>query len=448
MFEDLVPGICGWFLRADPVIIVGVETSTPGPVESATQARILCLLRDRGPLSRVDLSGLINASRTTIAAEVGRLTELGFVRGAGDAASRGGRRSKLVSLRDDLTFVGVDIGSTSIDVALTTAQIEVQAQVSEDSDIRQGPQLVLSRVRELITKLRVEHPELRPVAVGIGVPGPVDFDRGRPVSPPIMPGWDRYPVRDALASALSLPAVLDNDVNVMAIGELHAGVARNLDSFLFVKIGTGIGCGIVVHGELYRGVDGCAGDIGHIRAEATGPTCACGNIGCLEAFFGGAALARDGLAAAQSGRSADPVASPRDRRSSSAPGTSPRRQRPVTHSRPGLVRSGGQRLGAVLASLVSFFNPAMVVIGGQVSRIGHELLAEIRSTRIPAFVAARDGEHAHRAQRDGGARRRCRGGTPCVGPHLRPELRTITFKSSPNLLTISDDTPKFRVLEV
>ena len=379
MFEDLVAGICGWFLRADPVIIVSVETSTPGPVESATQARILCLLRDRGPLSRVDLSGLINASRTTIAAEVGRLTELGFVRGAGDAASRGGRRSKLVSLRDDLTFVGVDIGSTSIDVALTTAQIEVQAQVSEDSDIREGPQVVLSRVRELITKLRVEHPELRPVAVGIGVPGPVDFDRGRPVSPPIMPGWDRYPVRDALASALGLPAALDNDVNVMAIGELHAGVARSLDSFLFVKIGTGIGCGIVVHGELYRGVDGCAGDIGHIRAEATGPTCACGNIGCLEAFFGGAALARDGLAAAQSDRSAilshllatDGHISAGHVAKAAAAGD------PLSV---GLVRSGGQRVGTVLASLVSFFNPAMVVVGGEVSRIGHELLAEIRST--------------------------------------------------------------------
>ncbi len=355
-----------------------MEITNPGPVESATQARILVLLRDRGALSRVDLSEQLGASRTTVAAEIARLTELGLVQDAGAAASRGGRRSKMVALPDELGFFGIDIGSTSIDVALTNAQLEVLAQVSEDCDIRQGPQPVLSRVRELVGKLREEYPEQRPVAVGVGVPGPVDFDRGRPVSPPIMPGWDRYPVRDALSTALRLPAVLDNDVNVMAMGERHAGVARNLDSFLFVKIGTGIGCGIVVHGELYRGVDGCAGDIGHIRADATGPVCACGNIGCLEAFFGGAALARDGLAAAQSGRS--PILA--QLLATDGEITAVQVSRAAASGDPistALVRSGGQRLGSVLASLVSFFNPSMVVIGGQVSRIGHELLAEVRS---------------------------------------------------------------------
>lgn len=355
-----------------------MENATLGPVESATQAHILCLLRDRGAMSRVDLSEQTGASRTTVAAEIARLAELGFVQDAGAAASRGGRRSKMVALPDDLAFLGVDIGSTSIDVALTDAQLGVLAQVSEDCDIRQGPQAVLSRVRELAAKLRKEDPDRTPVAVGVGVPGPVDFDRGRPVSPPIMPGWDRYPVRDALSSALQLPAVLDNDVNVMAMGELHAGVARNLDSFLFVKIGTGIGCGIVVHGELYRGVDGCAGDIGHIRADATGPVCACGNIGCLEAFFGGAALARDGLAAATSGRS--PILA--ELLATDGEITAVQVSRAAASGDPvsvGLVRSGGQRLGSVLASLVSFFNPSMVVIGGQVSRIGHELLAEVRS---------------------------------------------------------------------
>jgi glucokinase-like ROK family protein len=349
-----------------------------GPVETATQARILCLLRDHGAMSRVDLSEQTGTSRTTVAAEVSRLADLGYLHDAGAAQSRGGRRSRMVALPADLAFLGIDIGSTSIDVALTNAQLEVLAQISEDCDIRQGPQPVLSRVRELVSKLREQHAELRPVATGIGVPGPVDFDRGRPVSPPIMPGWDRYPVRDAMASALSLPAVLDNDVNVMAMGERHSGVARNLDSFLFVKIGTGIGCGIVVNGELYRGVDGCAGDIGHIRADATGPVCACGNIGCLEAFFGGAALARDGLAAAESGRSpilaqllaADGVITAVHVSRAAAAGD------PVSTA---LVRSGGQRLGSVLAGLVSFFNPAMVVIGGQVARIGHELLAEVRS---------------------------------------------------------------------
>nr|MDT0666402.1 ROK family protein [Micromonospora sp. DSM 115978] len=148
----------------------------------------------------------------------------------------------------------------------------------------------------------------RPAGLGIGLPGPVNFHSGAPVAPPIMPGWDGYPVRDALSRELGCHVLVDNDVNAMALGELHAGVARSARDFLFVKIGTGIGCGIVVDGRLYRGVDGCAGDIGHMRVEEYGPTCACGNPGCLEAFFSGAALMRDATAAARSGRSPERAA--------------------------------------------------------------------------------------------------------------------------------------------
>ena len=109
-------------------------------------------------------------------------------------------------------------------------------------------------------------------------------------------------MRELLTREHGCPAVVDNDVNIMAIGERHGGVAHSVDDFLFVKIGTGIGCGIYLGGEVYRGTDGCAGDIGHIQVDAHGPVCSCGNVGCLEAVFSGAALARDALAAARTGR--------------------------------------------------------------------------------------------------------------------------------------------------
>ena len=118
-----------------------------------------------------------------------------------------------------------------------------------------------------------------------------------------MPRWDSFSIRDDLRADYDAPVWVDNDVNLMALGELWR-LKRTLTSFLVIKVGTGIGCGIVVDRRLYRGADGCAGDIGHIRLERTGPVCACGNVGCLEAFFGGAALARDAAAAARSGRSA------------------------------------------------------------------------------------------------------------------------------------------------
>jgi predicted NBD/HSP70 family sugar kinase len=164
----------------------------------------------------------------------------------------------------------------------------------------------------------------------------------------------------------------------MAIGERHGGVAHSVDDFLFVKIGTGIGCGIYLTGEVYRGADGCAGDIGHIQVDSHGPMCSCGNVGCLEALFSGAALAKDATVAARSGASpalaerlaAAGVVTALDVAEGAVEGD-------VTCIR--LIRDGGRRVGGVLAGLVSFANPSMIVIGGGLAQLGHILLAEIRS---------------------------------------------------------------------
>jgi glucokinase-like ROK family protein len=350
-----------------------------GRAETLTQSKILRLVRDEGPLSRVELAARLDVSRTTIAAEVGRLVELGLAEDAGPAASRGGRRSTIVDLDSRLRFVGIELGATSLRVAVTDGRLSILARAAAPhSDIRRGPEKVLAEAIHLTRKLLAEQGVDRPAGVGIGVPGPVDFHAGVPVSPPIMPGWDGYPVRDALSRELGSPVLLDNDVNVMALGEQHTGVARSAHSFLFVKIGTGIGCGIVVERHLYRGADGCAGDIGHIRIEQSGPVCACGNVGCLEAFFGGAALARDATAAARSGRSTvlaellerNGALSAEDVGHALAQGDAVALE---------MVRDGGRRVGTVLANLVSFFNPGLIVIGGGVAGLGHALLAEVRS---------------------------------------------------------------------
>ncbi len=350
-----------------------------GRAETPTQSRILTYVRDEGPLSRIDLAGRLGVSRTTVAAESARLVELGLAVDGGPAASRGGRRSTLVDLDPGLRFVGIELGATSMRVAVTDGRLQVLARDSQSLEIRRGPEAVLAHALETTRKLLATEGVERPAGVGIGVPGPVDFQGGVPVSPPIMPGWDGYPVRDALSRELGAPVLLDNDVNVMALGEQHTGVARSASDFLFVKIGTGIGCGIVVGGHLYRGADGCAGDIGHIRIDSNGPVCACGNHGCLEAFFGGAALARDAAAAAQAGRS--PVLAEILEEdgvlTAASVGQALVRGDAAALA---LTRDGGRRVGTVLANLVSFFNPGLIVIGGGVAGLGHSLLAEIRSS--------------------------------------------------------------------
>ncbi len=349
-----------------------------GRAETPTQSRILTYVRDEGPLSRMDLASRLNVSRTTVAAEVGRLVELGLAEDGGPAASRGGRRSTLVDLDAGLRFVGIELGATSMRIAMTDGRLSVIAREASAADIRRGPESVLGEAIGVVRKLLADHGVERPAGIGIGVPGPVDFQSGVPVSPPIMPGWDGYPVRDALSREFGAPVLLDNDVNVMALGEQHNGVARSASDFLFVKIGTGIGCGIVVQRHLYRGADGCAGDIGHIRLDQHGPVCACGNHGCLEAFFGGAALARDATAAARSGRSDVLAQLLEDHGELSAEHVSLAIAQGDAFALQ-LAREGGRRVGSVLANLVSFFNPGLIVIGGGVAGLGHALLAEIRS---------------------------------------------------------------------
>ncbi|MFD0164704.1 ROK family transcriptional regulator [Streptomyces decoyicus] len=345
---------------------------------NAHQARLLRLLRDDGPNSRAQLGDRVELSRSKLAVEVDRLLETGLVVADGLAASRGGRRSHNIRLAPALRFLGVDIGATSVDVAVTNAELEVLGHLTQPMDVREGPVAVFEQVLALAAKLKASGVAEGFDGAGIGVPGPVRFPEGVPVAPPIMPGWDGFPVREALSQELGCPVMVDNDVNLMAMGEQHAGVARTSQDFLFVKIGTGIGCGIVVGGEVYRGTTGSAGDIGHIQVEPDGRACACGNHGCLEAYFGGAALARDATDAARDGTSPELAA----RMATGGPLTAADVAVAAASGDAAaldLIRAGGTRTGQVIAGLVSFFNPGLVVIGGGVTGLGHTLLAAIRT---------------------------------------------------------------------
>jgi glucokinase-like ROK family protein len=275
----------------------------------------------------------------------------------------------------------VDIGATSIDLALADFSHEILARYSEEALVRKGPIKVLGRMCSLLEKI-VRENGLEPTnlrGIGIGVPGPVDFSNGTVVSPPIMPGWDRYPVIQTVQQWFpSANVVIDNDVNLMALGEIHQGVGQGVDNLIFVKIGTGIGAGIISHGKIYRGSSGCAGDIGHISISKTGPLCHCGNKGCLEALAGGPAIAERALLAAQAGDS--PILLKYYERNGQKltaedVGNAAREGDPLSIE---IIRESGQMVGDVLASLVNFYNPDMIVIGGGVSNLGNLLLSSIR----------------------------------------------------------------------
>jgi glucokinase-like ROK family protein len=334
------------------------------------------------PVSRSEVAEVLGVSRSKVSLEVGRLIDLGLLVEDGLAESDGGRRSSLLRIPRSAGLIAcVDLGATSTDVALATLHGDILAHAGEPSDIKDGPRVVLDRAKELLAGLLLEQgSEPRDVlAVGVGVPGPVEQASGLLKSPPIMPDWDGFPIRSVFADEYAAPVFVDNnDVNVMALGEHRGGVGKGVDNVLFVKMGTGIGGAIIADGRLYRGTQGCAGDIGHICADPDGPVCPCGNRGCLEAIAGAPAIAAKAERCARGGASAALQLrleergrlDARDVGAAAALGD---------HHALDIIRESGRIVGRVLATLVSTLNPSLVIVGGGVANIGHALLAEIRS---------------------------------------------------------------------
>ena len=337
-----------------------IQSSPTGP------GALLQLVRDGTATTRAELARYTGLSRSTVAQRVDSLIAANLVYEAGDSASTGGRPPTTLAFKHDAGVVLVaDLGATHARLALSDLAGTPLAEHASDCDIADGPKAVLGWVCEEFEKLleegRVKTEDVR--GIGIGVPGPVEFSTGRPVSPPIMPGWDGFSLPDWFAPRYSASVLVDNDVNIMARGE-HWMHFRETPHLLMIKVGTGIGCGIVADGHIYRGARGAAGDIGHIRATSREDViCRCGNVGCLEAVAGGQALA-DALSAAgiQAHHSRDVVEL-------------------VRAGNPTAIRSvreAGRTLGEVLAGTVNFFNPGVIVIGGDIAEAHEHLLAGVR----------------------------------------------------------------------
>ncbi len=243
----------------------------PGPVaEEALDALVAVLdeVRLGHSQSRSDLVAHTGLSRSIVAQRVAELLDRGLVVEGDPGPSTGGRPPRQLTFRADAGHVLVaDLGATSIDVAVTTLDGRILGHHDEPASIADGPDVALDRVEELFGQLLATTRGLpgRIWGIGIGVPGPVEYRTGRPISPPIMPGWDGYPVRDRLASRYDAPVWVDNDVNVLALGEWRSGIAAGSDNVVVVKVGTGIGAGIIAEGRLHRGAQGSAGDVGHIQ---------------------------------------------------------------------------------------------------------------------------------------------------------------------------------------
>jgi predicted NBD/HSP70 family sugar kinase len=283
-----------------------------------------------------------------------------------DAASTGGRPPSQFALNPSARVVlAADIGASHTTVAVMDLTGAILATRTESRAVAEGPEPVLTWVVDAAAGLLEEAGrDIRSlVAIGIGVPGPVEHSTGQPVNPPIMPGWNRFDVPGWVQQHLQVPVLVDNDVNIMALGE-RATAWPATAHLMFVKVATGIGAGVISGGELQRGAQGVAGDIGHVRvARGSSVPCHCGNQGCLEAIASGPAIARTLRAQGVPAESGDDVVALVQRGSLDAIQA---------------VRQAGRDIGEVLTACVSLMNPSVIAIGGSMSRVGEHLIAGVR----------------------------------------------------------------------
>lgn len=336
------------------------------PLGSTAMSDLFQILRDGQPRTRSELAAVTGLARTTVAMRIDALTDLGLVGPVGEAASTGGRPSSLFAITASGRYViGVDIGASHVRVALSDITGRVLEEMNTILAVSEGPRVILdaaiASARELIERAGRQTEDL--LAIGVGVPGPVEFNTGRPINPPIMPGWDRFDVAGWIRQELDVPVLVDNDVNIMALGEREHSWP-DVDHLLFVKIATGIGAGVISGGFLQRGAQGTAGDIGHVYVSRGAEiACNCGNFGCLEALASGSAIARALTAAGI------PAKNSRDVVDLVKNGNVNAIQ---------AVRQAGRDVGEVLTTCVSLMNPSVIVLGGAMAEAGEHLIAGVR----------------------------------------------------------------------
>lgn len=329
------------------------------------------LVRTGKANTRADLVKISGLGRSIVSQRVDEALALGLLEDTEFGVSTGGRMPRVLRFRQEIgTFYVADFGARNVTVAITDLNGKILESLRESWDISQGPQKSLKKVIDGLKKLSKDF--AAPWAVIIGVPGPVDFSTGKPVSPPMMPGWNGFDIKAYMIKAFNAPCWVENDANMTTLGvqallRAESPDSNYLNDFLYVKIGSGIGAGIMSRGQVIRGVSGSAGDIGHISISTDSKVlCRCGQYGCLEAYSGGWALAKEGEIAAKSGKSEFLL----------------ERLKNKGFIEPydiGLGCSSGDEFcinvmeeaayvqGEMLAKLVNFLNPGKIVIGGSIA---------------------------------------------------------------------------------
>jgi predicted NBD/HSP70 family sugar kinase len=345
--------------------------------EVTSLLRIVNMVRAGVASTRPEIGRITGLGRGVVTQRVDHAIQMGYLEDGEFGPSSGGRAPRTLRFRSDRGRIVVcALGALHIHVGVAMLEGDILEQQHRAWDISKGPAETLEAAMAMIDDVLARTPDVPVWGISVGVPGPVDFATGRPVAPPIMPGWNGFDVRRRFEQRYEAPVWVDNDVNLLALNERSLRGDERLD-LIYCKVGTGIGAGLLSQGRIHRGANGAAGDIGHVRVAGSDAVCRCGKVGCLEAVAGGWALVRDGEAAIANGatgalarRSAEgfPL-TPEDIARAAEDGDA------LAIS---LIQHCARVVGESIAALVNMFNPGTIVIGGAVVGAGEVFLAEVR----------------------------------------------------------------------
>jgi glucokinase-like ROK family protein len=357
-------------------------TADQALIRKLNTAIILDILRRHAPLSRADLAARTDLNRSTVSIIVNSLIEEGFVQEIELQSSKIGRPGISLGLNPRGGFaIGVEIGVDFISVLLTDFTANPLWQQRVLSDPAEDQIRILDNTSELIQQAIDEgmNQGLRPLGIGVGVPGLVDIRQGKLVFAPNL-RWSNVPLRLMLSQRFNLPSFVENEANAAALGEYYFGVARGVDSFIYLSTGIGLGGGIMIDGKLFRGSNGYAGEVGHMTVEPDGELCGCGKHGCWETKVGPrAVLGRVRKVLSDGAQSAiyDLVGGKLDNVTFEIVVEAARAGDAVALE---ALQDVGKYLGIGVVNLINVFNPELIVLGGALSLANEFLLQVIRGT--------------------------------------------------------------------
>ena len=338
--------------------------SNDGPSRMDALLTVLQSVRVHDARSRADVIQQTGLPRAVVFQRVEDLLAAGLLIERGFGPSRGGRPPARLEFHGDAGHVFIAVlSSMTADAALVDLSGRLVAYQKHEVEVAEGPEATLEKLFDICRDLRSGVDNAPPLfGVGIGLPGPVETGSGRPVSPRIMPGWSDFPVGERVADELGAPVWVENDVNLMALGEWREGVGQGHRDMLFVNVSiAGIGAGLISDGRLVRGAKGAAGELGHFQVTSDANViCRCGNVGCLEALASGDAIVRSAMSAG-----GGPVLADLGKGGSITPEMV---AVAALHGDTGcleVLQDSGRLIGTMLASIVDAFNPSLVVLGGE-----------------------------------------------------------------------------------